>query len=179
MFGKLFCYLAIVKSGVISSNIEASLNILNRIIELHNRKGWIREVCIEALLLFCYSSSRSVMEHVVVKLAPLLTGPLAEMSAWQLMLLLGLTQACTHVEVESFTEEMLRTSVTKESMSLSKLNEVSETLLACTSGFPKMHRVWDYLLACIFPMNTERQLSGKRLNSFTAQQVINIYFLYT
>ena len=44
MFGKLFCYFAIMRSGKIHSNNELSTDVIDRLLDLHKRKGWIREV---------------------------------------------------------------------------------------------------------------------------------------
>lgn len=44
MFGKLFCYLAIMRSGIIRSDQELSSIIFDRLLVLQERKSWIREV---------------------------------------------------------------------------------------------------------------------------------------
>ena len=64
LFCKLFCYLSMIKSGMAyitqpeldssatESTITERLNeLLTRILDLHQRKGWMREVCTEAILL--------------------------------------------------------------------------------------------------------------------------------
>jgi hypothetical protein len=36
------------------------------------------------------------------------------------------------------------------------------TLLAATAGFPKIHRVWDFLMGGIFPLDGDRALPSAR-----------------
>lgn len=50
MFGRLFNYLAVIRAGRVNDSTVA-LHILDRFIELHKRKVWIREVVSEAILL--------------------------------------------------------------------------------------------------------------------------------
>ena len=39
---------------------------------------------------------------------------------------------------------------------------MATTLLAATAGFPKIHRVWDFILGGIFPLDTDRALPTTR-----------------
>jgi len=49
-------------------------------------------------------------------------------------------------------------------------------LLAACSGFPKIHRVWDYVLGVIFTLDEENLLPKQRLaNIFTVHNLQNSF----
>lgn len=99
-------------------------------------------MCVEAILLFFTSSSAEVVKAAIPKVKTLLLDPLPEMAAWQLMLLVGLQQAASSDSSSSLTEEMLQPAVSEgEQFSMDRIEEISETLLAATSGFPKVQWV--------------------------------------
>ena len=159
MFGKLFCYLSIIQSGRLqlsspSSSENQGLDILDRIIELHNMRGWIKEVTVESMLLFTYSHCASP-SSILTKLEPLLADPVEDLSAWQIMLLLGI-QPFLITHKLSPSEDMASLDLLQHPKT--HLDMISTTLLAATAGFPKIHRVWDFIIGQIFPLQADRQL---------------------
>lgn len=54
MFGRLFGFLAIIRSGRLrddsDENRETAVKILNDLVDLLGAKGWIREVVVESML---------------------------------------------------------------------------------------------------------------------------------
>jgi hypothetical protein len=48
MFGRLFGYLALIRSGKLSGDNTNIVKTLDTLIELHQRKAWIREVVSES-----------------------------------------------------------------------------------------------------------------------------------
>ena len=72
---------------------------MDRLLELHARKGWLREVTTEAILTLLSAVSVAVVDTagLMEKISPLLAQhgrptPIHEMTAWQLMLAIGLQQ---------------------------------------------------------------------------------------
>jgi hypothetical protein len=157
MFGKLFCYLALIRAGRLQS--KETLMLLDRVLDLHSKRGWIKEVTVEALLLFQTAvAATSVAPVVLDRLAELVDEPLTELAAWQISLRLGL---------QPFLAEHPSIGVTLCKIDLlmnpeEHLDAISATLLAATAGFPKLHRVWDYLVGQIFGLDTDRQLPKRR-----------------
>ena len=86
MFGRLFGYLALIRSGRCCS-IEIASHTATRLIDLSKRKVWIREVVVDALLqlLDVHPSPGDLSPS----LQPLLQGSIDEYSPHQLQLLLG------------------------------------------------------------------------------------------
>ncbi len=167
MFGKLFCYLAIIRSGKVAKDVTISVKILERILELHAKRGWIREVASESLLVFLSHASLEIVQASLPKVLPLLNDiPMAELAAWQLMLLIGLQNlAQKNAAFRGEWEAVVASSAGELSFSLDRLEEVSSTLSAATAGYPKMHRVWDFVLSQVFPMDSDRVLKTNRYAS--------------
>jgi DNA-directed RNA polymerase delta subunit len=209
LFGKLFGYLSIVQSGKLQSDKEHAEDIMTRLIELHGKKGWIREVVCEGLLALISVVDLDIAAQLVGKFKPLLTQPepvpISEMTAWQLMLAIGLQQYgkiitkaaekhekqdkqdkqndakgnsksdkksnkhdtdSEHSKEAVYVESIVRT-ITKmlpeeEILTPRTLESMRTTLLAATGGFPKLHRVWDFILGGVFSMDRSRNLPLKR-----------------
>ena len=164
MFGKLFCYLAIVRSGKIAKDVTTSVKILDRILELHAKRGWIREVASESVLVFLSCASVEIIQASLPKVLPLLSDiPLSELAAWQLMLLIGLQNLAHRNNIfRGEWESAVSRSADELLFSLDKLDEVTTTLSAATAGYPKIHRVWDFILSQVFPMDADRVLKTNR-----------------
>ena len=99
LFGKLFGYLSLIRSGRLFDDVIQTGVIMDRLLELHGRKGWLREVTTEAILTLLSAVSIAVVEAagLMEKISPLLAQhgqptPIHEMTAWQLMLAIGLQQ---------------------------------------------------------------------------------------
>ena len=73
LFGRLFGYIAVTRSGTlgVSAEHDHKTMALEGLMDLHQRKDWIREVVVEAILdlLECYSPSEFVSKaaHVVLQ----------------------------------------------------------------------------------------------------------------
>ena len=99
LFGKLFGYLSLIRSGRLSEDVIQTGCVMDRLLELHARKGWLREVTTEAILTLLSAVSSAVVDSagLLDKISPLLAQhgrptPIQEMTAWQLMLAIGLQQ---------------------------------------------------------------------------------------
>jgi DNA polymerase phi len=53
LFGRLFAFGAIIRSGRLREDIENARSVLDMMVELLTTKGWIREAVVECLLEFC------------------------------------------------------------------------------------------------------------------------------
>lgn len=135
MFGKLFCYLSIIKSEQISKDNLLAVNIFDRILELHVRKGWIREVTTDAILLFISAVTVDIIKLITPKLLTMINESFSNMSAWQIMLQIGLQNVGDKVIRKLMKKEVLSN---KDAISMDSLNDISLTLLAATAGFPKV-----------------------------------------
>ena len=68
MFGKLFGYLTMARSGLLLDQTELSMEILAKLLELHKRRNWLREVVSEAILVVMWSLPVAVVEEKVLAL---------------------------------------------------------------------------------------------------------------
>jgi hypothetical protein len=173
IFGKLFGYLAIIRSCRLliddESTQKLTMDILSRLLELHAKRGWIREVITESLLTLLSNVSNHVVKiNIIEKLGDLITDPLQELTAWQLILCAGLKNySILYPELSNEINEILPDS---DIITAETLNIFEKTLLASTANFPKMHRVWDYILGEIVGFTNDRVLVKDRLTSLTSNQ---------
>lgn len=173
LFSKLFCCIAVIRSGVSKNNKEQLLDILDRLLVLHEGKGWMREVVSDTLLQFAASlTDAEVINATLLKLKPLLSVPVADMTAWQISLSIGLQQlrhspakdraSVTAVWQAQWKAEMSELAVSVTPVTMNIIGELADTLLAATTGFPKINKVWEYLISFIFPMDINRELVSTR-----------------
>ena len=173
IFSKLFCCICIIRSGKASTNKDQQLNILDRLLELHARKGWMKEVVADTLLLFCASlTDASVINASLVKIKPLLEVAIADMAAWQLILSIGLQQLLQRTKnttgAAAFQAEWktvmsgLSTGTTATAINMNHIESLKDTLIAAAFGFPKIHRVWEYIISFVFLMDENRELIATR-----------------
>jgi DNA polymerase phi len=173
LFSKLFCCIAIIRSGLIKDNKEQQLDILDRLLSLHEGKGWMREVVSDTLLLFCSSLSDSeVIGATLVKLKPLLNVQIADMTAWQISMAIGLQHLVNSTAKDRATvtatwkvqwkAELSELPISVHPITVHIIEELKDTLLAATTGYPKIHKVWEYLISFIFPMDANRDLIPTR-----------------
>ena len=161
LFGKLFGYLTIIRSR---SNLTrtSTADLMDRLVSLHSKKGWIREVTTEALLSLLYVSDVEVVRSLLLgKVSGLFKDvALQDMSAWQLMLAAGLRQLASQQPL--LRKDVLALLPEPQIIAPETLAMLAPTLLACTAGFPKIHRVWNYLMGAIFGMDGHRNLLSTR-----------------
>ncbi len=131
------------------------MNLLDRLLELHEQKGWMREVVVEALLLFCSSlTDASMVNATVLKLKPLTSSAIADMAAWQLSLCIGLAQLqsasgtkIAAVWQKEWRKETAELEITKTPLCMANIEALKDTLLAATAGYPKV-RIDQYMVFC-------------------------------
>eukprot|EP01032_Pedospumella_encystans_P026599 gene26599-30059_t len=181
LFSKLFCCIALIRSGAVKNDKTLQLDILDRLLVLHEGKGWMREVVTDALLQFNASlTDAEVIHATLVKLKPLLLLPVAEMAAWQICLAIGLQNirystdkarnTVTTVWQAQWKKEMFELPVSTSPVTMNIIDKLTDTLLASTTGYPKIHRVWEYLISFIVPMDINRELVASRASSLSAAQ---------
>jgi hypothetical protein len=122
------------------------MNLLDRLLELHEQKGWMREVVVEALLTFCSTlTDAGMINATLVKLRPLLEVSIKDMAAWQVCLAVGLHQLHTVSKAKvgalwqsEWRKEMASVEVGKEPLTMQSISLLKDTLLASTTGYPKV-----------------------------------------
>jgi hypothetical protein len=160
LFSKLFCIMAIIRSKKTVGDKEVHMNLLDRLLELHEQKGWMREVVVEALLLFCSSLTDAAMVNAtILKLKPLVSSAIVDMAAWQLSLCIGLAQLQSAAHKDSakiaavwqkeWRKEAAELEVSKTPLSMDNIESLKDTLLAATAGYPK---VWCAPFLCHSPI---------------------------
>ena len=142
MLGKLFGYLAIIKSGKILSSDQAEF-ITTSLLALHGYKAWMREIVSEAFLVLIHSiNDNNILTNVLSKIGKLLEGPVEEFAGWQIVLWTGL-ELFTQSKSAS-DQALLAPLLPHQSTSLFVKSPVTTfenlklTLLAATSGYPKV-----------------------------------------
>lgn len=141
IFAKLFGYLSLIRSGKMKKNEENILPILDRLLELHNRKGWVREVVCEAILSLLDSIDSENTAVMIPKLQGLIGDcPLPDMAAWQLMLCIGIQQYCSRIDSKDVAvrDNLLELLPQPDMCTPSSFAEMTPTLIEATSGFPKV-----------------------------------------
>jgi hypothetical protein len=145
MFGKLFNFLALIRAGRIQNDATTGLYILDRFIELHKRKGWIREVISESILLLFEAlphNDSSVIQSALQKLKFIIdSDELEEMSPHDLILFSGLQTLANKFEAEGFSnlsEAIHRVVPTEPIFSPESFTSIENTLLNSCHGFPKV-----------------------------------------
>lgn len=149
LFSKLFCCICIIRSGKTNGNQELQLDILARLLDLHERKGWIREVVADTLLLFCATlREEAVIVATLQKMKPLLTVAVTEMAAWQISLYIGLQQLLHSAQADrakvtalwqaEWKKEMSALPVAVTPIAMNAIEQLADTLLASTTGYPKV-----------------------------------------
>ena len=177
IFGKLFAYLAIIRSGRLRDEGDSQILtiVLQKLLQLHEKREWLREVGIEAILTFLGAIP---VQAVVSTMLPMLHDKqllsehtLAEYSAWQLLLAMGLEKyALEHPAAREATLALLPIGPGEHIFCIDNLPLLLTALVNAAGRFPKMHRVWDYCLGEIFGLDAERLLPKRRLASLGKPQ---------
>ena len=155
MFGRLFGYLALIRSGKLSGDNASIVKTLDALIELHQRKAWIREVVSESILFllqqFDFASDMfdtDVALSVVSKLNEILPSTknydVGEVPAHLLVLLSGLQEFEESVHrscEEDICAAMSSLSLPREPViTAESFLALAPTLLAACGGFPKVSK---------------------------------------
>ena len=170
MFGRLFGYLALIRSGRLREDQPSALHALDRLVGLHKRKVWIREVVSEAILMLLEELSEDVdvMTAVAKRLADILCGTpdLSDMSPHDIVLVSGLQSFCQSRDPNVVKPLVCLVSAgycSSPLLSAAHLqSHLVEPLLTACAGFPKVHRVWSSLLLAIFGSGDFRCLPVSR-----------------
>ena len=133
-------------------------------LELHAKRGWIKEVVTEAILSVLSIIPVDTVETVLPKVIGLLgDAPLADYAAWQISLAVGLQNFANASSLAVIKNMIVAALPEPEIICPATIELITPTLMAATHGFPKIHRVWDYIMSSIFGMDAkERLLSQKR-----------------
>lgn len=90
VFGRLFGFLALIRSGRLDNDFENGKEIFKTMVDLLGTKGWLREVVVEALLeLLDHSSNDLIITVIVPSFHELLGDSLVDLTSSQLMLAIG------------------------------------------------------------------------------------------
>ena len=153
MFGKLFGYLALIRSGRLAGDCSNIVKALCILVELHQRKAWIREVVSESILHLLqqfYADKVSLdvaaAESVVSKLNSLLPPTddyeISDLPAHFLVLLHGLQKFAKDLHVfcgKAVCDVFSSLTLPKQSIfAVESFASMSSTLLAACGGFPKV-----------------------------------------
>jgi hypothetical protein len=159
MFGKLFGYIGLIRGGLLKEKSPLSEEIIERLLTLHGKKSWLQELTVEAFLIFLTNANDELQKYLLQKLEPFYIVSLDAMNANQLLLFLGLQYLS---KVNKNFEKLWKNVVKTHNIELfdfnTKLDVVSDALLSSSRTFPKIHRIWDYLLGLIVPLSEEREL---------------------
>lgn len=144
MFGKLFNYLTLIRAGKIHNDSTTALYIVDRLIELHKRKVWIREVVSETILLLfeVFPKIDSIFESAIQKLKFIIdVEELDETPPHDLILLSGLQNLSMKLNSEGYTKisSIINQILPSETIFTPENFSVLEnTLLNACHGFPKV-----------------------------------------
>lgn len=161
MFGKLFGLLALIRSGIVSDNELCILEVVKRLIDLYRRKTWMQELSIEAMLDILFVTTEKIQLKIAPKLAELCNSSLEEQSENELLLRIAL-QSFAKRSSKNVTQAIYGVMSVDNDFSLAHLSDVKSALFRSANKFPKVHRVWDYLLTFIFAVGEDRELLPKR-----------------
>lgn len=145
MFGKLFGYLALIRTGKLENDEENVVAIFDRLVDLHKRKGWIREVVCETVLALLATVNGAIITVLIPRLKLFLDtevqeGTICDMAAWQLMLCVGIQQLMVTkgTGAESVKDELSTLLPDADLMTPQNFEEMIPTLIEATGGFPKV-----------------------------------------
>ncbi len=168
IFGKLFAYLAVARSGILAQDAPSALIIFKRLLELHSIKGWLREVTSEALLvllsLMDVNAAETQTALSALEEASPFDGVLEDWLPWQLQLAIGLQHFSSNLKDNADEESKalrtiaLRMLPHKRMVTVEMLSGPLVPILSiAAAGFPKIHRVWEMILVCIFGFHESGQ----------------------
>lgn len=146
MFGRLFGYLAVIRSGRIHENDSSvALHILDRFIELYKKKSWIREVVAESILsLFeVLPKHETTFETATKRLQSSLSldyNDLEELSSQELILFSGLQSYSKSLSEKFPSLSAILNEILPEIpiFSVENFSLLEQTLLTSCHGFPKV-----------------------------------------
>jgi hypothetical protein len=184
LLGKLFSYLVLVRSELLQEDDTCAVKIFEKLLELHTKKYWLKEVTNEALLLTMTKLKPSLVEKECLPLLKegkyaehfaLSTTPFNQYGSWQLHFAIGLQrygQMCEDVK------KSIRKIIPKKNMTSSEcLEEMRETLLDGSKGWPRIHKMWEFILGQIFGMSDDFALPNVRVESLSSKQMTLLLFV--
>lgn len=187
LFGKLFALFCILQSNQMNSYIQSNpkeiIIIFNQLSDLYYKKTWLREVTTEAILLLldliCKTIKKKditfneIFDKVKTFLPKSLEDTLEnkELQLSHLHWVLGLQalNSNKHIQIKNLLNEM------NLIFTLNSFQFHSILLLNSSNGFPKIHRIWEYILGLIFSLSSDRYLTHQRYVNL----VISLVFIPT
>eukprot|EP01041_Mallomonas_annulata_P007333 gene7333-14962_t len=172
IFGKLFGYLSIIRSNRLINNQSAIEKVRDILLELLYGKPWIKESVIEAILSLIDTLSPSDFSLLFSSKFQVLFADLSlnELNADHVTLLFGLQHyiqnknESIHNYLNFLNDEILEFL----SSTSTTITSIEHVLIASCAGYPKIHRIWTYLLGNVFGC---KSLTTKQ--EFNLTQLIN------
>ena len=166
LFGKLFGYSALIRSNQLKNHQDLAMKTLNGLLDLYKKKEWFQEVVVEVIFdLLNELDDNIIIETVVPLLIPFFPEKLENMSPNQLLFTAGIERLFK--DNDKVSEAISPYLLKKKIFSIRTIDIVGPTLIKSCSGFPKIHRVWDYVLASFFPMDLTRKLNSSRIEKLS------------
>lgn len=175
IFGRLFGYIAIVRSGRLQDEIVINEKVLDVLLELYNSKPWIHEAVIESILAFfeIIPMSKNTTQ-LISKLSILFEENILtnDMSIDQLCLAIGLRNFLLTIESGFPTIDSMPFLTEDPIVTVDLIRALTGTLIGACSGFPKIHQIWYYLIDNIFNIKEDKFSSNnpKRLPNMSTTQ---------
>lgn len=161
MFGRIFGYVALIRAGRLTTLNELN-DVIDRFEALYKKKHWVQELIIEAfLLLLSTIQNKDIKITILQRIVKHCQGELNELNENQLMLRIGLQLMA---QSDSVVKAELLSLVPKDKQfSFDKIDEVvTLALIPSTHKFPKLHRLWDFLIGMIIQLGDERDTKPSR-----------------
>src|SRR5690242_6674695 len=111
---------------------------------LADRKSWLQEICYDGLLQLISTAKDAHARTLAAKLQPLIEGQsIQEYSPEQLALVLGLKRVAA--SKKGLAKAVAAFLPSDNVLSSSKVEELADMFKRSSAGFPKVHRMWDYI----------------------------------
>jgi hypothetical protein len=137
LFAKLFGSACIIRSCDFC-NQEDCMLILERLLDLHDKKLWMQDLVIECIFLLLSYIPESYQASVLCRLKHLVSVPLNEMTPNGLLFAIGLQHLS--ITSEAFSKASSTAFGLKNLFNLESIDEISNGLLHSASKFPKVKR---------------------------------------
>lgn len=135
MFGRLFGFAALVRSGLVTTEV-AVFNIMERLLPLHLKKAWLQELCVESYLNLLGASSKDIQLILVPKLLEIIPSDVTEANESDLLLRVALQQMAAE---QKHMQEVVQSSLlVGDNFTMSKLDLFAAPLLQSARKFPKV-----------------------------------------
>lgn len=175
IFGKFFGYISIIRSLPMDSEgiVESLLTLL---LDLYHKKSWIQEAVLEAIFSLIHKLIESdVSKETIMKYLKQIEKSFhvdSDSSPSELLL-------CLHFQILSrkvpHVSKVISTHLSVDNLPVAlatNLSNFKSVLLQSTTGYPKIHRLWELILGEVFGLDEERILPSSR---FVLTSSMNLY----